>query len=69
MPLPPDFRTSGGSVTTNVCAEVVTEDGLILRRLLFELAYEPVREIGSVITAERFAIANIADVANVFELR
>jgi hypothetical protein len=64
--MPPDFRTNGGIVTTNVCAEVVTEDGLTLRRLLFDLVYEPVQESGGVITAEHFAIANIADITGVF---
>jgi hypothetical protein len=49
-----------------VCADVVTEDGLILRRLLFDLVYVPVQESGGVITAEHFAIANIVDITNVF---
>jgi hypothetical protein len=66
VPMPPDFRSSGGALTTNVCAEVVTEDGLVLRRLLFDLVYEPLQEAGGVITSERFAIANISDITGVF---
>jgi hypothetical protein len=66
VPLPADFRSSGGSITTNVCAEVVTEDGLTLRRLLFDLVYEPLQESGGTVAGERFAISNIADITGVF---
>lgn len=67
IPQPEDFRsTGGGTVTTNVCAEVVTEDGSTMRRLLFDLVYEGVQESGGVILPERFAIANITDITNVF---
>jgi len=67
IPLPADFRsTAGGSITTNVCAEVVSEDGLTLRRLLFDLVYEPVQESGGLILPERFGIARITDITNVF---
>jgi hypothetical protein len=67
IPLPADFRTTAsGSITTNVCAEVVSEDGLTLRRLLFDLVYEPVQESGGVILPERFSIARITDITDVF---
>lgn len=67
IPLPENFRTAeSSSITTNVCAEVVSEDGLTLRRLLFDLVYVSVAESGGVITPEHFSISNITDITNVF---
>lgn len=66
VPIPSDFRSSGGVLTTNVCAEIQSEDGLTLRRLLVDLVYEPLQDVGGVIMPERFAIANISDITGVF---
>jgi hypothetical protein len=51
-------------ITTNVCAEVVSQDGQQLRRLLFDLIYEPVQEVNGVVTAEGFFITNITNITN-----
>ncbi len=63
VPLPADYRTpAGGQLTTNVCAEIVSEDGSVFKRLLFDLVYEPVQTVGTTIMPERFVIANITDI-------
>lgn len=68
IPVPADFRSSTGrAITTNVCADVVTDDSQgIRRRLLFDLIYVPVQENGGVVTPERFAISGVSNITNVF---
>ena len=64
--LPPDVRTPNGPpITTSVCAEIVSEDGTQLKRLLFSLLYEPVQENGTTVVPERFAITAVTDITNV----
>jgi hypothetical protein len=64
--LAPDVRTADGpDITTSVCAEVVSADGTQLKRLLFDLLYEPVQEIGGAVIAERFVITGVTDITDV----
>lgn len=64
--LAPDTRQpDGAAITTTTCAEVVSGDGRLLRRLLFDLLYEPVQEVSGAVVAERFVITNITDITNV----
>jgi hypothetical protein len=63
--LMPDFRVPDAPpITTTVCAEVVSEDGQQLRRLLFDLVYEPVRDVNGVVNAEGFTISNITNITD-----
>jgi hypothetical protein len=64
--LAPNSRAPAGTpITTNACAEVVSADGRLLRRLLFDLLYQPVQEIDGTVTAEQFVITNITDITAV----
>jgi hypothetical protein len=64
--LPPDTRAPDGTpITTTSCAEIVSADGKLLRRLLFDMLYEPVQEADGEIVSERFVITNITDITNV----
>jgi hypothetical protein len=64
--LAPDVREpSGPPITTSVCAEVVSEDGTLFKRLLFSLLYEPVQELSGTVVPERFAITAVTDITNV----
>jgi hypothetical protein len=63
--LAPDYRVPDAPpITTSVCAEVVSEDGKQLRRLLFNLIYEPVQEVNGVVTAEGFFITNVTNITD-----
>jgi hypothetical protein len=61
--LAPDTRAPVGTpITTSVCAEVVSADGRLLRRLLFDLLYEGVQEVAGTVQPERFVITNMTDI-------
>jgi hypothetical protein len=63
--LAPDYRVPDAPpITTTACAEVVSEDGQQLRRLLFNLIYEPVQEVNGVVSAEGFFITGITNITN-----
>jgi hypothetical protein len=66
VPLPSDTRAPNGApITTTSCAEIVSADGRLLRRLLFDMLYQPVQEVDGEIVSERFVITNITDITSV----
>jgi hypothetical protein len=70
IPLTPDYRTpTGGPLTTSVCAQIGSTDGLPSRRLLFQMIYAPPTQVTAdgqmTVTGDRFYIGNVADVTAV----
>jgi hypothetical protein len=71
IPVTRDYRTaSGGPLTTAVCAQISSTDGLQSRRLLFTMEYVPPNQTTqdgqSTVTGDRFYIGNVEDVTALY---